>query len=497
MDSFGEPGEAMQTFIRTTAMIWALALSPSGTSWAWDGRFDIPKLCEKSGAESIWGLASIGEAKKEFPEKALVSGSTDEVFAEVTRYCSIQKHPECLELAPWILLTSPRFEVRLAAHRLQLDLAQKFLTAHGYGTDVETELRKAQQSDFRYSPDAVAQVHAVLAEAARFDDYKESFEKGRLVAPILCAPYLDYGCIHAVEDALVLGQVGRLKSQAMITMMPAILRLFTDLAHRKAAPLAAIRITEKVLAAQKGEPISGEFFSDLYSDLLRAYRDSGNSEKRSRDLVFDFLAFYGARGASMELATELANSENYPVMLATYVISSAMSVLDSITLANGHPYSYPPTVKTYCSYGRPYHFWMAAYLAKALTQKGHSPKSAFLAAHLTGVGYEALADTGSRNHWGALAVDADATSNNDIRTNVIFDDAGANFGALIESGTKLSPLDLDLRHALLFQRAEQQEKLSEDEAEDLYERDPVSFLLRWRKLFTPDAGLRPWEPGPV
>jgi hypothetical protein len=460
-------------------------------TWAWEGRFDIPLLCQQVGEQGVWDLADFGGSEKLFPWDTLQSGSTSEVATAVTHFCEIKNIPTCLQFAPWTMLNSPRIPVRLEAHERQLGLAAKFLLTRGFGgSEIAAELSQSVSGSTQYSPAAISQVRAVLATAAEFPDFRKKFEVARPLAPVLCAPFLDIDCVPALQDALTIGEVGRLKSEALITMMPAIDRLFTDPAHLKGAPLAALIIQRKLEDATHGIAPTG----DLFSDLVGAYVDSGNSEARAADLAFDFLAFYGTRGASMDYASELANAENYPVMLAEYVISSAMGALDAMTLAGGHPYSYPPSIQTNCSYGRPYHFWMAAALAHDLVKRHHNPLSAFRAAHLTGVGYEALANTDTRMNWATLTLEPDDYANNGIRTNIAFDDAGAHFGAEFTAGRHLRPINVDSRLTVLYTQAKWEAKLSESDAKNLYKNSLPGYLLRWWDLFAPDAGLEAWNP---
>jgi hypothetical protein len=462
----------------------SLLVFQSSSAVAWRGSFDIPALCADAGTQGAYELGFVGGDPDGFPLQAILTGSSSEVTSAVTAYCAKSGRSECSQFAPWLLLASPRLEVREAAHAWQLRLATQFLA--GYDPrSIREALASAANQSRTYSPAATSSVHASLTNARAFADFRGKFKLISTLAPELCLPFGGgRDCASTLREALLLGAVGRLESTALVTMMDSVERVFSDPAHRRALSQVAITLLDRLDSADLG----GNFLDDL----LAAYRTVDAT--RAEDLAFDYLAFYGTRGASVDYVRELANGENYPVLLASYVISSALGVLDARTLSSGHPYSYPVALQTSCSYGAPYHFWLAAALARQLVLLGHSPRSAFLAAHLTGVGYEVFADTTTRTAWLPLTYDSDDYSDDAIRTNIVFDDAGARFGAMAGAMRSAGELDVDARLTLLYRKARFDRGLSEKTAESLHRFALPLFLARWWSVFAPDAGMKPWIP---
>lgn len=83
--------------------------------------------------------------------------------------------------------------------------------------------------------------------------------------------------------------------------------------------------------------------------------------------------------------------------VALTTIAAAAPYLDYLGRARGHIYSFPKNIKTSCDYGKPYHFWMTAFLAYRLTKENGNVPAAAAAAYISQIGYQMKSTTAGRD----------------------------------------------------------------------------------------------------
>jgi hypothetical protein len=156
-------------------------------------------------------------------------------------------------------------------------------------------------------------------------------------------------------------------------------------------------------AARLGHP-GGK---DLFSDVVTFFRKQGLSSEASRRLAFTFLGVYGVRGASFVMKSDYYSGNGndfgnkygfHPASLsAMAVLSVGMSYLDKLAHAEGRPYAVPRAYATDCHMGKPYHFWMAASLARYAKKQGFSDFVSYYGPVLSGIGYDFLSSGNGRD----------------------------------------------------------------------------------------------------
>jgi hypothetical protein len=236
---------------------------------------------------------------------------------------------------------------------------------------------------------------------------------------------------------------------------------------------------EKVAAAQKeGKASPG----DLLTDLKSAFSSTGLDPKTAEQFAWNALAIYGIRGAAMGTLDALTLPENAPQVAALRMISSSMRLLDAYGGANGKLYSLPAQVSTSCPFGRMYHFWLAAYLARRLVSEGHSPEAAVYAVHLSAIGYQFKSGTDGKSPTRTMSEDSHSDFNNSVRDSVAHNDLGAVYGAF---GTGQS-LQFD---SVLKSKIAGSYALPKDERALINSWTSPYQFLRWKDVLGADAGL--------
>jgi hypothetical protein len=119
---------------------------------------------------------------------------------------------------------------------------------------------------------------------------------------------------------------------------------------------------------------------------------------------------------------------------------------DKITFKlTGKQFSIPSQIDTSCYYAKPYHFWMAAYMAHDAVINGKfNKRDAVVATHLLGVGYELgrIDEKYTRKtyDWLPLGIEKQfSPAANAARIDLVYNTMGAWFGAIhldLDSNTK-------------------------------------------------------------
>ena len=195
---------------------------------------------------------------------------------------------------------------------------------------------------------------------------------------------------------------------------------------------------------------------DIFERITTAALKSGLSPKRAKNVAFDILGAYAIRGAAYFDDNYVSRLKNSGSGLSLLILSTTMSYFDKITFQKeGRSFSLPRTyLSTTCAYGKPYHFWMAAYMSNLALESGKlDQRKSFLASHLLGVGYElknkAVDFNGRDAYFDSVANTdrLDTVNVQNAKIDVVFNSFGAGFG--VSNGTsKLLDGDAIIRKSL-------------------------------------------------
>lgn len=231
--------------------------------------------------------------------------------------------------------------------------------------------------------------------------------------------------------------------------------------------------------------------ADLFSDVERSFREAGNSPAQAKEMAWKTLGLLATGGANIsarvfQLKTRL---DSQTTKVALSVIASLAPVLDSKTFATGHPYSYPKSVHTTCDSGKPYHFWLTAYLAHALVEGGAHPAAAAAAAFTAQKGYEMFSNTPGRDPSRPFREDFQSPYADSIRMDLAYSSAGAIFGSNAINVEK-DGLDINSGVKRTFMASQPSAKMSSEDAKTLAGSNGANYVFKWNSLFGSDAAFK-------
>ncbi len=339
--------------------------------------------------------------------------------------------------------------------------------------------------DARHSKDPSAKTDSVhqLNESTS-PDFNASLASNSVVRSVICT---DVTILKAGDCGEALGKIVTYSkpNYMNVTAIPSYIKVFTEKKFIAGGKRAAKLILDRF------EKNSVESGANLYDDIFNSYRVEGLSPKDAEDAAWEILAVVASSGPNV--ASRLSSFSVSPNFVGLkYAISAiAMSIpkLDMMSTASGHPYSMPSSVSTTCDIGKPYHFWMTAYLARKMTFDNHSPVGAASAAYLAQKGYEIMSTTSGRDPNRAFTSDSFGYWNNVIRIDTAFSSAAAIFGA--NSAQSYSqPIDIDEGLKRIVMAGSIQPKLSETEATGLWQEQwgRKGYNL-WQKIIASDSGF--------
>lgn len=168
----------------------------------------------------------------------------------------------------------------------------------------------------------------------------------------------------------------------------------------------------------------------FYDDINSAFFELTNDHKKADDYTFNLLGVLSSGGNS---------SHNFIPWLGVpaglknviFLLNQGSAVLDRRTAnqKNGFLYSYPKEVDSLCDYGKNYHFWMSAFLAREAVKKSGDVCEAAAAAFSAGKAYQFMKVGGGRDPRKPFKENMFSNYNNNIRLDLSQLPAGAFFGA--------------------------------------------------------------------
>lgn len=376
--------------------------------------------------------------------------------------------PERFSDAPWAWLQFPTEESR----RVVFDSMLNYRYIRGD--------QSIREIDFVAAADTVEVIRGPgnLRTISQFD---AEYRKGYLLGWALCAFYspLDtIGCARALNRNLDLSE-----PYVDIAFRSIYLQVLGDERALKGIFLLADRM--KKLISSGACPRSG-----LFEDLQSVFRELGDDQAEAAQRAWSVMALFSTGGPNTAIrlfsrfGTRTINSAR--VAAAVLVVTTGAQVLDARTVGSGNLYSLPRGVGTVCDNGKPYHFWMSAYLARRAKMEGASTGASRLAAWLIEVGYQMRSDSFERDPTRPFTVAWDEPGNGKIRLDLAYSAAGAIYGAASVGGSPVVNLDTGL--VAMIEGAEHLEPLTPASATSLYDDDLMFSFLRWNRLFAPKDG---------
>jgi hypothetical protein len=260
-------------------------------------------------------------------------------------------------------------------------------------------------------------------------------------------------------------------------------KVMTNQLYDKGLRLAALKMLERL------KRNDSENNSSLITDLIDSYVESGQDRATAKELAWDVIGLISTAGPNLasRLGGLVYGPENAQTITALTVIASAIPKLDFKHGNSGHLYSYPMNVQTTCDNGKPYHFWMAAYLSREAAKESEDPQGAAAAAFASEKGYQLLSNQSQRKKGAILTHPSIDPATNIVRTDLVYAAAGAVYG--VNSLTSDLETVIDVNQGLKRMNAEAKYLLpiSNEQARLFYNGGGVAALSRWNSIFSPNT----------
>lgn len=230
---------------------------------------------------------------------------------------------------------------------------------------------------------------------------------------------------------------------------------------------------------------------DLFTDLKQSFIETGSSEKLADEMTWEVLAVISSGGPNVgvRLGSPYLGLYEHPHSIYVTAIAGMLPMLDLKSKGNDRLYSYPENTKTECDVGKPYHFWMSAYLTKKLMDEGAEPKDAGAAVFVAQMGYQFMSDKGLRDPSRIYHVPAFEGFNNIMRIDFVQAAAGSRYSVAQQASENID-LDLNRGIANIIADSELLAPLPIEHDSNIYEENKLEALSKFNRILAPRSAYR-------
>ena len=210
---------------------------------------------------------------------------------------------------------------------------------------------------------------------------------------------------------------------------PMYFRVYKKLSLQILAHLAAQDLPQLTMFDELNQLFLADFQGHIRASGINKATQTSNIAQ-AKEATWKSMAFFATAGANLANYIEYICQDNYwAAQRILFVIANGSLILDRKTSARGFLYSYPREINSLCDYGKNYHFWMSAYLAREVMKKTNNVKGSAAAAFTADKGYQFFKVGNGRDRNKVFRQNLFANYSNNIRLDLVQAAAGAWFGA--------------------------------------------------------------------
>ena len=200
------------------------------------------------------------------------------------------------------------------------------------------------------------------------------------MAPIICLSQFSKGCGETLKDMLWYST----PRGSNIPIRSRTIKLYTEQRYYPAVMDTAITFLNKAIDHEDGGKITG----NIHSDITNAFKVNGFNQYDAEKASLEYLGSYSNRAASLLSVNISYGGKNKAPYYAHTLMSAAISYFDKITYYQSqYRYALPHNLNSKCLHGKPYHFWMAFYLAYHMRENNYPKKASYRSSYIIGMGY--------------------------------------------------------------------------------------------------------------
>ncbi len=385
-------------------------------------------------------------------------------------------------IEPWGYSLSPDYEVRkFGFHN------DKMLPSDIQSNQEKLEYleRTKDKFDQERVQNVSEQMNRILAQ--RINDNHSNINQTSMQVTAICAmygPLLALKCSKSLKNIVKDMTPFKLQNLSFPLMnAPLWEEIFKDIDYYRATNKVATKLV-KYLSTEIPEG------ANLFDDILESFIESGVESTQAYEKTWNLLGFYSARGANIgESVKNVAGIAGRDFANSLQIMATAITLIDSKIATTKPSYTLPSNVSTAIDNGKPYHFWMTAYLARKQTRLTGSKKAAKVAAYLSNLGYQMKSTSPGRDPNRAFMIDPLAPANNKIRFDLLYAGAGAKFGSESINQLYNGLINMDQILIKMIKKSKLLKPISKDKAKAKWSGTGIDGYLRWKSIFKPDLVL--------
>jgi hypothetical protein len=207
---------------------------------------------------------------------------------------------------------------------------------------------------------------------------------------------------------------------------------------------------------------------DFFSSLLNEFKKSGLSNQQAIEHSWNVVAVISSAGANyVDRAIDFEVDLNKTAFVTMRILSKIRPLFNFWGRGTGSYYSLPKSVKINCDNGKPYHFWMSAYLTWKSHQMGYSKIGSAAATYSIFKFYTYLSKSGFRQPHNAFSLDSFHGYNNIQRIDMVYSAAGIKFALNFIDNKVDQPIDIDKAVIEIFKVSQDSAPVEEFEAQKM------------------------------
>jgi hypothetical protein len=461
---------------------------------------------------ATYALAEPCEVKKTFAEIAQLSSTLDPIISvtemtNVPQFCQVNGYRDRdAENIRSFWTTSFVASKDFREQNFLSVFASPKPDFNVYPSEKLTDMSDSQRTEFytraekaiENTPDVLSNSYkqkflkGVANFSARTEQQSKTIEVSTLQSGYLCTDITilkALSCAEGVKDAIAIA-----RPVDNVTVLPLWKELVTDSAYLKVFKKVSLGIIANL---RKGTPPQKTLIEDLKAEFLALTKD----KKKADDYAWKTMALLASGGGNAlkrpAVITGANDGGNDDLEAVLHVLSNGSMALDRLSAEKGFLYTFPPGIKNLCDYGKNYHFWMTAYLARELKKKNYSETAAAAAAFSVEKGYQFSKVEHGRDPTKPFTESPYSNYNNNIRLDLSLAAAGAWYGAQNEKGEKtISRSQFDGAIRSSFQGAVKLDAPIAVAERDFSDPSPIKTMglyKNWKKVINPDAAFKLFE----
>lgn len=315
-------------------------------------------------------------------------------------------------------------------------------------------------------------------------DQESDIEAGTLKAAYACSDLTMLNAKGCIDGLAKIQKIA--KPVGGITLIPVWKEVVQNPLYMKVFKAVSLKIMTHI--SEKTVP-NLRLFDEIQSEFLK----QGKNKMDAAEMTWKTMGLLATGGGNVAIRSDFIGQNLSQLNDVLHVLSNGAMLLDRQSATKGFLFTYPKEVNNICDYGKNYHFWMTAYLAREVAKETQNVKAAAAAAYSADKGYQFAKRDAGRDPRKPFTQETFSNYNNNMRLDLSLASAGAWFGATSLSEQKtISREKVDQALRLTFEGSEMLPRRNQEELNQFLENPmkTIGFYSDWKKIINPDASYK-------